>query len=97
MPHKWMKPSNLIIVTLVAGSVALAKTSAPTAYDGLGDPHLNVGPRTEAQAARIAKVAALATDFVMAQRFEERPAGAATVPVLPDANAFSQPSGNIIS
>ena len=95
MPQKWMKPSNLIIATLVAGSVALAETPAQTVYDGLGDPHLDVVPRTEAEAERIAAVTALATDFSVAQRFEERPAGAATVRVLPDANAFSQPSGNI--
>jgi len=95
MQAKWMKPSNLIVVTLVAGSIALAETPTQTAYDGLDDPHLNIVPRTDAEAERIAAVTALATDFVVAQPFEERPAGAATVRVLPDANAFSQPSGNI--
>jgi CxxC motif-containing protein (DUF1111 family) len=95
MQAKWMKPSNLIIATLVAGSVALADTPTQTAYDGLGDPHLNIIPRTDAEAERIAAVTALATDFALAQPFEERPAGAATVRILPDANAFSQPSGNI--
>ncbi len=90
-----MKPSNLIVATLVAGSVALADTPAQTAYNGLGDPHLNIIPRTDAEAERIAAVTALATDFGMAQPFEGRPAGAATVRVLSDANAFSQPSGNI--
>ncbi len=95
MQAKWTKPSNLIIATLVVGSVALAETPTQTVYDGLGDPHLEVVPRTEAEAARIATVTALATDFATAQPFEERPAGAATVRVLPDANAFSQPSGNI--
>lgn len=90
-----MKPGNLIVVPLVAGSIALADTPARTAYQGLGDPHLNVIPRTDAETARIAAVTALATDFSAAQRFEERAAGAATVRVRPDANAFSQPSGNI--
>jgi CxxC motif-containing protein (DUF1111 family) len=95
MQAKWMKPSNLIIATLVAGSVALAETPTQTAYGGLGDPHLNLVPRTDAEAERIAAVTALATDFAVSQPFEERSAGAATVRVLPDANAFSQPSGNI--
>lgn len=90
-----MKPSNLIVATLVVGSVALAETPAQTAYNGLGDPHLDVVPRTDAEAERIAAFTALATDFAVAQPFEERQAGAATVRVLPDANAFSQPSGNI--
>ncbi len=90
-----MKPSNLLLVTLVAGSIALAETPTQTAYSGLGDPHLNLVLRTDAEAERIAAVTALAADFSVAQRFEERPAGGATVRVLPDANAFSQPSGNI--
>ncbi|WP_093990526.1 di-heme oxidoreductase family protein [Flavimaricola marinus] len=90
-----MTPSHLLLATLAAGSVALADTPARPAYVGLGDPHLNVVPRTEAEAARIAAATARATDFTSAQAYEERPAGAATVRVLPDANAFSQPSGNI--
>ncbi|MEL6104232.1 MAG: hypothetical protein AAFR68_23390, partial [Pseudomonadota bacterium] len=61
----------------------------------LEEPHLNIIPRTDAEAARIAAVTALTTDFGAAQPFEENAAGAATVRVLPNANAFSQPSGNI--
>lgn len=95
MPRKWMKPSNLILATVVAGSFAHAEPLPQAIYDGLGDPHLNILPRTEAEAARIAAATAFATDFTAAQRFEERSAGAATVRVLPDANAFSQPSGNL--
>ncbi|MFP7570730.1 di-heme oxidoredictase family protein [Marivita sp. S2033] len=90
-----MKPSKLVGVTLLAGSVAFAETPIQTAYAGLDDPHLNVIPRTEAETARIAAVTTLTTDFSKAQPFEERPAGAGTVRVLPDANAFSLPSGNI--
>lgn len=90
-----MKPSKLILVTLVTGSVTLAETPARTAYFGLGDPHLNVIPRTDAEVARIAAVTAFTDDFTTAQPFEHRPAGAATVRVLRNANAFSQPSGNI--
>lgn len=95
MQAKWMKPSKLILVTLVTGSVTLAETPARTAYFGLGDPHLNVIPRTDAEVARIAAVTAFTDDFTTAQPFEHRPAGAATVRVLRNANAFSQPSGNI--
>jgi CxxC motif-containing protein (DUF1111 family) len=73
----------------------LASTEPHLSFADLGDPHLNIIPRTQAEAARITAATAVATDFTMAQRFEERPSGAATVRVLPDANAFSQPSGNI--
>ncbi|EPX80278.1 putative thiol oxidoreductase [Litoreibacter arenae DSM 19593] len=52
-------------------------------------------PRTPEEVARIRKVTAPTTGFAAAQKFEERPAGAATVRVTPDANAFSHPSGNI--
>ncbi|MCX7559250.1 c-type cytochrome [Sulfitobacter sp. F26204] len=61
----------------------------------LDDSHLNVIPRTADEAARIAKVTALATGFAAPQRFEERPGGAATVRARTDADAFSEPSGNI--
>jgi CxxC motif-containing protein (DUF1111 family) len=97
MQAKWMKPSNVLLVTLVAGSVALADTDAvPEApvWD-LGDPHLNIIPRTAEEAARIAAVTAIATDFTAPHRFEEKPAGAATVRAMTNADAFSQPSGNI--
>ena len=61
----------------------------------LGDPHLNVIPRTAQETARIAAVTALTSDFSAPQRFEDKPAGAATVRARRDADAFSQPSGNI--
>jgi CxxC motif-containing protein (DUF1111 family) len=61
----------------------------------LDEPHLNISPRTQTEAARIAAVTALTSNFDKAQAFEENSAGAATVRVLPNANAFSQPSGNI--
>ena len=99
MQAKWMKPSNLLLVTLVAGTVALADshenslTEAPV-WD-LGDPHLNVIPRTDEEVARIAAVTAIASDFSTAHQFENMPAGAATVRAMNNADAFSQPSGNI--
>ena len=97
MQAKWMKPSNVLLVTLVAGSVALADTDAVAeapVWD-LGDPHLSIIPRTAEEAARIAAVTAIATDFTAPHRFEEKPAGAATVRAMTNADAFSQPSGNI--
>lgn len=63
--------------------------------DPASDPHLNIIPRTADEIARIASVTALATDFSTASQFEERTAGAATVRVMRNANAFSQPSDNI--
>lgn len=95
MQAKWMKPSNLLLVTLVAGTVALADSPAEVPIWDLGDPHLNVIPRTEDEVARIAAVTAIATDFAAAHRFEDKPAGAATVRAMTNADAFSQPSGNI--
>ncbi|MEL7114312.1 MAG: di-heme oxidoredictase family protein [Pseudomonadota bacterium] len=80
---------NLVLI-LLALSVPSTGLSGP-----LDEPHLNIAPRTEAEAARIASVTALTTDFTKAQAYEAKSAGAATVRVTPDANAFSQPSGNI--
>ena len=60
-----------------------------------GDPHLNIVPRTDAERARIKGVVAFPSNFNVSQRFEERPAGAATVRVMLDSNAFSQPSENL--
>lgn len=78
---------------LLAAPFALAEVDRYAAISG--DPHLNVVARTPDEQARIANVTALTTDFSAPQRFEERPAGAATVRVTLDANAFSMPSGNI--
>ncbi|MEM6467823.1 MAG: di-heme oxidoredictase family protein, partial [Pseudomonadota bacterium] len=75
----------------------LLALSLPTwsVADPLGDPHLSIVPRTEAEAARIASVTTKTTDFTTAQPFEGKPAGAATVRAMANPNAFSQPSGNI--
>jgi len=76
-----------LAVTLLAPQVALA-------FDP-GDPHLNVVPRTADEAARIAAVTARAESFDAPERFEALPAGGATVRARTNADAFSQPSGNI--
>lgn len=61
----------------------------------LEEPHLNIIARTVAEAERIAKATAPATDFSKSARFEALSAGAATVDVRPNTDAFSQPSGNM--
>ncbi|QYX57590.1 c-type cytochrome [Roseovarius sp. SCSIO 43702] len=79
-------------------TLALAATLAtPLAEAGspLDEPHLPIIPRTEAEAARIAKVTAPPGSFDAPQAYEEKSAGAATVRATRDSNAFSLPSGNI--
>ncbi|MEL6958347.1 MAG: di-heme oxidoredictase family protein [Pseudomonadota bacterium] len=82
-----MKPSRPGLCAIVLGSVAAAGP--------LDEPHLNIIPRTDAEAARVADATALATEFDAAQSFERNSAGAATVRVMANANAFSLPSANI--
>nr|WP_328803255.1 di-heme oxidoredictase family protein [Ruegeria haliotis] len=72
---------------------AFAATQALSAE--LQDLHLNIQPRTEDDRARIAAVTAPPQDFSAAQRFEELSAGAATVRVRHNSDAFSQPSDNL--
>jgi CxxC motif-containing protein (DUF1111 family) len=59
------------------------------------DPHLQVVPRSAAEAERIRSVTAPTTDFSAAEKFEANPGGGATVRVLPTADAFSQFSANL--
>ncbi len=73
----------------------LAAGLATGAAAELSDLHLPVIPRTEDEAARIAKITAPTTDFSQPERFEANSAGAATVRVRPTGDAFSQPSANI--
>ncbi|WP_299555342.1 di-heme oxidoredictase family protein [uncultured Tateyamaria sp.] len=82
-----MKLSKLWVCAALIGLAAFAGP--------IDEPHLNIIPRTQAEAARIASVTALATVFDEAQAFEANSAGAATVRAMTTADAFSQPSGNI--
>ncbi|RVT84196.1 c-type cytochrome [Rhodobacteraceae bacterium CCMM004] len=77
---------------LIVLALALA---APAAADPLDEPHLDIVPRTPAEAARIAAATAAPESFDAAQPFEARPGGAATVRATSDANAFSLPSANL--
>ena len=81
------------IVTVLATPFAFAQHDRYAAI--AQDPHLAVVPRTADEINRIETVTATPADFTAAQRFEERPAGAATVRVTPDSNAFSLSSANI--
>ncbi len=83
-----VKQSCLFLLALAFGG--------PAAVAGpLDEPHLNIVPRTGAEAARVRAATAPTTQFDTAQKFEENAAGAATVRVTLDANAFSRPSANM--
>lgn len=87
MRRKWMKPTSFVVVLGLVGSLVLA--------DPTSEPHLNILPRTVAETARVTGATTLATSFTKPGAFEENSAGAATVRVRSNADAFSQPSGNI--
>lgn len=80
-----------LLATALIGAGLAASAGSPD----LGDPHLNVIPRSAAEAARIAGVTAAPVDFTAPEPFETNPGGAATVRARSDADAYSQPSGNI--
>ena len=88
-PRKWT-PRNSVLFLAVA---VLAAT--PSLALELADPHLNTLPRTPDERARIDAVIAAPVEFSAPQKFENLSAGAATVRVRNDADAFSQPSANI--
>ncbi|MFA3916177.1 di-heme oxidoreductase family protein [Ruegeria hyattellae] len=82
-------------LVLLAGLISPAAFATETETAPLRDRHLNTLPRTEEETARIAVITAPATDFSQPQQFEHLSAGAATVRVRSDADAFSQPSANL--
>ncbi|RKF13799.1 thiol oxidoreductase [Roseovarius spongiae] len=88
MPPRWTRRSSLILAA--AGGIASAALAGP-----LDEPHLQIVPRTKAEAARIANVTAPPRSFDAPQPFEDMSAGAATVRARKDADAFSLPSGNV--
>ncbi|EYD77911.1 putative thiol oxidoreductase [Rubellimicrobium mesophilum DSM 19309] len=75
--------------------LVFAGAAAALTMPGWGEPHLRVAPRTPEETQRIAAATALPSDFTAPQRFEDMPAGAATVRARPGTDAFSQPSGNM--
>lgn len=87
MRPQWTKLNSL---ALLAAGIAPAAISGP-----LEEPHLNIIPRTDDEIARIERVLSDVDDYSKAHQFEAKPAGAATVRVFPNADAFSQPSENM--
>lgn len=95
--------STLAGLTLIGllGTVSTAPAADPDAarlpprHATLPDLQGAYLPRSKSERARIASVTAPTRDFTAPERFEENPAGAATVRVRPTADAFSDPSGNI--
>ena len=92
--RKWTKANSLFALS-VAALAATPALPAETQNLPLQDLHLNITPRTDDERARVEAVTAPPQDFSVPQRFEDLPAGAATVRVRSDADAFSQPSGNL--
>ncbi len=92
-----MSVNRLIIFSfLLAAAGAASAGDSDRRYAAISDdPHLAVVPRTDEEAARIARVVAPTSDFSAAEAFEARPGGAATSFATPNANAFSHPSANI--
>jgi CxxC motif-containing protein (DUF1111 family) len=85
-----MKPTApALLAALGLATAALAGGDAPL------DPHLNAVPRTEAEAARVARVTAPTDDFSTPERFEANQGGAGTVRRRGDAQAFSLPQANL--
>ncbi|MFT6451168.1 MAG: CxxC motif-containing protein (DUF1111 family) [Halocynthiibacter sp.] len=86
--------ANLALFAALIAGLALAPLSA-LAELILDDPHLSVISRSPEEAARIKAITAPTTDFTAPERFEARPAGAATTRARTNADAFSQASENI--
>lgn len=90
----------LFVGLLVPGSAvwltsSIADTQSAPDWSHLGDPHLDVIPRTQAERDRIAAVTALPTQFDAPRAYEQNSGGAATVRARNTADAFSQPSANL--
>lgn len=83
------------ILICLSGALVLLRVCAGAAFaepQSLGDPHLNVIPRTPQEAVQIANATALNARVPHAT--EALPGGDATVAVREDVNAFSQVSAN---
>lgn len=87
--QKWTNPNKFALVTVAVLSAAPAQSQT------LGDPHLNVIPRTDEEATRVAAVTALITDFSAAMPFEAMSGGATTARPRENTDAFSLPSANM--
>ena len=89
-----------VLLFLIAAFALQASTYALADNSGwpdqwADDPHLMVIARTPAEATRILAVIAPSTQFDTAEKFEQNPAGAATVRARKDHNAFSEASASL--
>ncbi len=82
-----MRPFRFLLLGLVLATPAVA-------FD-LSDDHLKAAQRTPEETARISRVTAPTSDFTRPEKFEDKPAGKATVRIRDTADAFSLPSGNL--
>ncbi|MCQ0970270.1 thiol oxidoreductase [Paracoccus sp. TK19116] len=102
-----LRAASLFLAMLAAPTVA-AKDSADAVRaapadgtepaevtDWRTEPHLSTIPRTSQEAARISRVTAPTADFTVPERFEQKPAGAASTRFIDSADAFSQFSANL--
>lgn len=80
---------------MLRAALVLPFLASAAMAQSLDDRHLSVVARTPEEAARIAAVVAATDDFTKPEKFEERPAGAATVRARPGTDAFSISSGNM--
>jgi CxxC motif-containing protein (DUF1111 family) len=83
-----------VLAVLAAGPSGSPAVADMTTGPG-ADPHLAVIPRSAQDAAKVAAILSPPADFSAPETFESMPGGAATVRVWANADAFSQPSGNI--
>ena len=83
-------PIDCLLIACLCLLLPAASLAAP-----LDEPHLDIVPRTEAEAARIADVTKPPESFDASETFEAMPAGAATVRARTDADAFSLFSANM--
>ena len=86
---------GLGLAGLVVSGPILANIAQAPDWSALGDVHLDVVPRTEDEAARIAAVLAPPLDFSEPQRFEVNSGGATTVRPANLGQAFMQPAANL--
>ena len=87
--------SRLVAFAVLLPLLAISAATVASPRLKLDDVHLAAVGRTADEAARIAAVLRPTTDFSVPERFEENQAGAATVPAMTYADAFSQPSANM--
>lgn len=80
------------LVLLFFAASAIAQTLAAQTLD---DRHLPVIARTAEDMAKVTSILAAPTDFSAPEKFEAKPAGAATVRARDNADAFSQLSENM--